>query len=165
MSWLDCCFSSLLRWQKSYDMMNKYMSVYEDYQCKWPWIDKENCVIDKKGALHDIQFLPIRSRSPNRSKSEVFGSTEILVQAWVFLLMDDLLLLARWTRSSNKCGPIHHPQHITGELGWLFMPAGAWTDLSWVHGLKLWKGRLPHLSQQGWYILPVPVMFLVQLGL
>lgn len=29
------------------------------------------------------------------------------------------------------------------------MPAGARTDLSGVHGLKLQKGRLPHLSQQG----------------
>lgn len=104
----------------------------------------------QNGSCPWLQFLPIRSCSRNSgSKPEVFSSAEILLQAWVSLLMDDLLLLARWTRSSNKCGPIYHPQHITGELGWLFMPAGAWTDLSWVHGLKLWKGRLPHLSPRG----------------
>lgn len=114
---------------------------------------KENSVLRyrKNGSRPWLQFLPIRSWSLNGGpKPEVFGSAKILLQACFFyILMDDLLLLARWTRSSNKCGPIYHLQHITGELGWLFMPAGAWTDLSGVHGLKLWKGRLPHLSQQG----------------
>lgn len=65
-----------------------------------------------------LQFSPNRSCSLNiGSKSAVYGYAAILLQAWAFLLMGDLLFLARWKRSSNKCGLIYHPQHITGELG------------------------------------------------
>ena len=56
-----------------------------------------------------------------------------------FVLMEDLLLLARWKRSSNKCGPIHHPQHITGELG-VIIHAGRGMNRpfrgSWAQTLK-----------------------------
>lgn len=42
------------------------------------------------------------------------------------------------------------------------MPAGARTDLSGVHGLKLQKGRLPHLFQQGRYGFPDSLMLFTQ---
>lgn len=93
----------------------------------------------KMGAAPRLQFLPIRSRGLNgRSALAVFVLCGSLVAGPGFLLMEGLLLPARWKRSSNKCAPIYHAQHITGELGGrLFMPAGARTDLSGVHGLKL----------------------------
>uniref|UniRef100_A0AAQ4PIA2 Netrin receptor UNC5 n=1 Tax=Gasterosteus aculeatus aculeatus TaxID=481459 RepID=A0AAQ4PIA2_GASAC len=63
--------------------------------------------------------------------------------------MEDLLLLAWWKRSSNKCGSIHHPQHITGELGAIIHACSGMKRPfrgSWAQTLK---GRLPHLSHQG----------------
>lgn len=94
----------------------------------------------QSGSCPWRQFLPNRSCSLNcGSKPIVLGCAEILLQAWVFLLMGDSLLLARWKRSSNKCGPIYHPQHITGELG-VIIHAGRGMNRpfrgSWAQTLK-----------------------------
>lgn len=69
--------------------------------------------------------------------------------------MEDLLLLARWKWNSNKCGPIYHPQHITGEPG-VIIHAGRGMNRpfrgSWAQTLKraspssFSTGSSPHVS-------------------
>ncbi len=147
-SWLDGCLLPA-------EMTE--ISQYDYQRTMWVWISSESVprllhgliIKNQKGKLHimlcygscsRLQFLPTRSCSlSSGSKPGVFGCAEILLQARVFLLMEDLLLLARWKRSSNKCGPIYHLQHITGELG-VIIHAGRGMNRpfkgSWAQTLK-----------------------------
>lgn len=148
---LGCCFPSLLRRQKSYNMTS------EDCECEQGLAlhmaltlqqtyyknQRELYIIlcyRQNGSCPSLQLSQIGSCSLNsESKTVVLGCAEIQLQAWVFLLMEDLLLLASWKQSSNKCGPIYHLQHITGQLG-VIIHAGRGMNRpfrgSWAQTLK-----------------------------
>lgn len=77
--------------------------------------------------------------------------------------MEDFLLLARWKQSSNKCGPIYHPQHITGELGVIIHASRGMNRPfrgSWAQTLKRASPLSFSLVE---VVLPASLMLLVRL--